>query len=232
MIMKALLIEDEIDAQNVILKLFEGLVGVIQIVSVENEYSKGLQAVEQLQPDVLFVDINLNGRSGIELVKEIRSKKIKQPYVVFTTAYDSYVLEALRLESFDYLTKPIFREDLETCINRLVSKVQDSPHILVNTHEGIFRIELDKLIYLKADGPYTTLVSEDGKLISSKSLGFYEKLLEEYTQFFRCHKSAIINTAKIKTVNVGNGVVELIKENEVAFSRTYKNELLIRIKFR
>lgn len=224
------IIEDELEAQRVLVKLISNLYPAITVKGVADNYNDGLKLVQNSNPDILFIDINLGKKTGLELVQELKLLHQNLPIIIFTTAYDQYILDALRLESFDYLTKPIFKEDLSSCISRLRSKLNQTKFINVNTHNGILKVDLNKLIYLQADGAYTTLTCDDRDVVCSKSLGYFEKELANNSSFVRCHKSFIVNIMKVKTVQLSDSTIILSNSETISFSRSYKKEFLDKFK--
>ncbi|MEA5402904.1 LytTR family DNA-binding domain-containing protein [Arcicella sp. DC2W] len=160
--------------------------------------------IKKNQVDILLLDIKLGNETGFDLLAQFPNFSFK---VIFITAYDQYVLKALKVGALDYLLKPIGEDDFHLAIDKVREKLvtieqyqvaaehlQHKPQrITINTREGLHILWLEEIMYCEADGGYTTFFLNDGsKPVVSKPLKEYEILLPE-TTFLRVHQSFIVN---------------------------------------
>lgn len=205
---------------------------------------EALQLVENLQPDIAFLDIKMPGLSGIEVARKATGKCT----AVFVTAYNQYAIEAFENEALDYLLKPVTDERLKKTVNRLKERIssptlpsdmaavlekvalalQKSPEhlqwIKAQHRGGIRLIPCSTVYYFKATDKYTTVRTRDGEFLIRKTI---KELSEELDpdQFWRVHRGAIVNVRNIHVVGrsiTGNYVIsfEGIKE-QLMVSRAY-----------
>jgi len=188
--------------------------------------------------DIVFLDIQLKDGIGFDLLDDIPS----QTKVVFITAYENYAIEAIRNGAFDYLLKPINVEELNNCIQRIrsISEIQAQIKSDVSTQEiyqdkigissldGIDYIDVDDIIYLKADGKYTEIITRNGKLVSSKNLKMFSFILNERI-FVRVHNSYIVNISLISRFKKDEGMLILKDGTAISVSKSRKDFLLKRL---
>jgi two-component system LytT family response regulator len=179
---------------------------------------EGKTLIDQLNPDLVFMDVEMPGMSGVDLIRSYNAPTFR---VVFVTAYDAYALEAFRLSAIDYLLKPIGSEDVIKVIQKIKNDVrnelaklslqlQQLDKVLNNQTDNadqkigiamsdkIVFINFSNIIYCEANGPYTHIYLTDGhKLVSSKALGEFETQLNS-NKFFRIHHHFLINLDKVK----------------------------------
>lgn len=221
----ALIIDDERLAREE-LKLMLSSYDTIEIIGEAKNGNEALELIQSLQPDVLFLDINMPGLTGIDLVKKLDVV----PYVIFVTAYDNHAAEAFELNALDYLLKPIDPDRLKQSIQRLsvileeelespikqpeaksVLTVKDS--IYVKDGENCYFIHLSNIIYFESVGNYIKINIEGKKPMILKSLSALEDRLNPY-DFFRTNRKHIVNLKKIQKVeNWFNGGLMFEMEN-------------------
>jgi two-component system LytT family response regulator len=164
--------------------------------------------------------------------------------VIFTTAYDSYAIKAIKYSALDYLLKPIGKEELSVAIKKLKSKQnpissaqiqmatavrnkQMPDTIALPTTDGLSFVFINDIVYCTADGSYTRVIMHDGsEILISKTLGDAEELLGEYN-FFRIHHSSLINLKLVKKYIRGDGGEVVMSNGQILLvSRTRKNDFL------
>ncbi len=243
------LIVDDAEQARVLLRLM--LAELATDVEIVGEASNAFEAWEEIikkQPEVVFLDIEMPGRSGIELARQLMSVE-KIPYVVFTTAYDNYAIEAFRLSALDYLLKPINEDHLLEALNKLrrLQKVSvdvqqingliknlqqgNTKLITIPVFNGYENVELDQIIYIKADGSYSHVIREADKTLTvSKNLKYFESLLENHENFIRVHRSCIISLKHVRKydksargtiIMVNNTKIDLARERRADFLRRF-----------
>lgn len=237
---RTIIIDDEPSAVSVLTTLLQkNCKDDIELLATSNDPVEGRSLIEQLHPDLVFMDIEMPGMTGVDLVKSFKSPTFR---VVFVTAYDAYALEAFRVSAVDYLLKPIGSEDVIKVVQKIKVDVRDElgklslqlQHLdkLLNNHsdspdqkigiamsDKIVFISFSNIIYCEASGPYTHVYLTDGqKLVSSKALGEFEAQLSA-NRFFRIHHHYLINLNKVKEFQRHDGgyvIMENNKELEVS----------------
>ncbi len=198
--LSCIIIDDEVDAIEGFSILLKA-VGNVEILSkIKNPEIAAKKVLEQ-KPDVVFLDIYMPVKNGFEVLDEINSLKFI-PKVVFVTAYDQYILRALRNSVFDYLTKPVDRLELKEVLNRIIEEkekdgskktnVQSLNMLKIPTTIGYIFLRKDDIVFIKADGNYSEITTTQGKEISSHNLGKFEQKLKN-DNFIRISKSLLVN---------------------------------------
>jgi two-component system, LytTR family, response regulator len=246
--LKAIIIEDEqhcIDRLHGLLT--ETASSSIHLLNSCQTVEDGLKAVKKLQPDVVFLDVQINERTGFDLLMELKEINFE---VIFTTAYERYAVQAFKFSAVDYLLKPVDINDLKEAIKRLNDKISKkeivgkldvllhnlkdiqgaSKKISVPTINGFSFLAINDIIRCQSDVNYTTIyLKENQKLTVAKTLKEFEELLTEYS-FYRIHNSHLINLAYIKSYNKGKGgYVSMIDNTEVEVSTRRKEDFLKRL---
>ena len=230
---RTLLVDDEPRAIRTLELLLEKNIPEVQIIGTANNIEEALSKILKDRPDLIFLDINMPKGTGLELLERIKNLNAK---VILTTAYQEYAIEALRLSALDYLLKPVGKEELKNAINRyfeqtVTSKVRggsETNRIAINTTDRIHILELDQIYYIQSDKNYSIFHTNEGPVISSKSLGHYELVLPDH--FFRIHRSYMVNLNKIKQLKKGKSY-QVVLENGMTLevSKSKKEELLDRL---
>lgn len=232
--MKIVLIDDERHCR-VLLKSYLAEIGINpEDIYEAKDVNSGVEIIESVHPDILFLDIQLGQSTGFDLLEKLSNKKFQ---LIFTTAYNEYALKAFKYSALHYLLKPLDIEDIKESLERAKKaqlrfskdKVDKARFLYLKTEERAFNIDMDKILCLEADGSYSKIYLADEKTIfSSKNLGEFEKNLTD--QFFRVHKSVIVNLAMIDSVDFRNNLVKLKGNKSVPISRRKKANFKIAIK--
>jgi two-component system, LytTR family, response regulator len=237
---RAIIIDDEPSALNVLsLMLKKKCKDDVEIVGTTNSPFAGKMLIEQQQPDLVFLDIEMPGMTGVDLVRSFTNPSFR---VVFVTAYDDYAVEAFRLSAVDYLLKPIGAEDVMRAVQKIKDDIKKDQnpltaqlqHLekLLNKHsengdnkigigmqDKIVFINVKDIVYCEASGSYTNVYLHDGeKMVASRLLGDFESQLSEY-KFFRIHHHYLINLNRVKEFQKHDGgyvIMENGKELEVS----------------
>lgn len=226
---KAIIIEDEGLARERLKLLLHKNEDLIEILAEAANGIEGLKLINSLQPDLIFLDIQMPGLTGFEMLQQLN----EIPLVIFTTAYDDYALQAFETNTIDYLLKPIAPERLEKAILKLQqrskNKAQVNDQLLdlisqmsqpktsfikVKTGSITKLVKLDKICYFQAEDKYTFLHTNDKKYILKDSLNELEKTLP--SQFKRIHRAHIINLDFIKEIVSlsGNKSIAIMRDND------------------
>ncbi|MCS6998699.1 MAG: LytTR family DNA-binding domain-containing protein [Aquificaceae bacterium] len=204
--MEAFIVEDEPLAVQRLRRMLSQD-GRLEVVGEAGTYGEALEAIKRLKPEVLFLDIKLADGSGIDLAKEVLSLGLK-PYVIFTTAYGEYALEAFKVSAVDYLLKPFSEEELKEAIDRVFEKKSninqlvnfiraERPIIPARIGSKVLFLNPEDIYYVQAEMGEVSVRTKEGLLPLSKKLYEVEDQLRPYN-FFRVHRSYLVNLNKVK----------------------------------
>lgn len=232
--MNCIIIEDQPPAQRILKKYIED----IGTLTLKGTFSDALQAMEFLKTeevDLMFLDIHLPKISGIDFLKTIPNA----PAVILTTAFPDYALESYEFSVVDYLLKPFSFQRFVKAVAKVPVKsnnastfkpIEDQQayrkELFIKSGYELVKIFVEDILYIKSESDYTEIFLVEKKHLSSESLRFWEENLDQ-GQFFRVHKSYLINVAKIEKIS-GNQVY-LKGKIIVPIGRTYKEEFLGKI---
>lgn len=208
-----LIIDDERIARNRLAKMLQQHSNVIDIIGEAENGLIGLEKINTLCPQLVFLDIEMPALNGFEMLQKITT----QPKIIFTTAYDEYALQAFEENSIDYLVKPIHPQRLEKAINKLHSvdsfahlqqlaqqlSQPQQPKLLttlpVSIGNKIVLIKTENIVLFKAEDKYVTVFDAQGnKHLITQSLNYLEGQLPQ--NFIRVHRTYIINKNKIAEI--------------------------------
>jgi two-component system LytT family response regulator len=201
----------------------------------------GTRIIREQQPQLVFLDVELNDKTGFDLLKQLPDINFE---VIFTTAYENYAVQTFKFSAIDYLLKPIDIDDLKQAIEKLKVKISKEEltqkfdtlffnlnnagkRVLIPTMNGYEFIQVSDIIRCQSDINYTTIhLKGKQKLVVAKTLKEFEELLSGYN-FFRVHNSHLINLIYVKSYNKGKGGIVLLTDgSEVEVSTRRKDELL------
>ncbi len=242
-LLKAILIDDEPSSlQNLQQKLTEFCPDV-QIVAAANKPEEAILLIRQHKPDVIFLDIEMPRMNGFRMLDELGEYDFD---IIFTTAYNHYAVDAIRISAFDYLTKPIAIKDLQNAVERLNkhrhlqtkdkldvlrhslshSKNQEEK-IAIPTSEGLEFIPIKNIMHIESSSNYSKLFFIEGKsILVTKLLKDFEDMLVPYN-FYRVHNSHLINLNYIKKYIRGEGGQVMMQNGDVIdVARRKKEEFL------
>lgn len=203
MAIKAIIVDDELLAREMLSQMITSLGLDLEIVCLCADLPEALKAINLHQPNLVFLDVDMPRFKGLEInqfLSEIRFD------IIFTTAHQEFAIDAIKIGAFDYLLKPIDIEELDACLKKYIGSkpspvLMDCDRLIVNTVQQIYLIDYKKIIYLKAEGAYTKIITTETEITASKNLKYYEDMLSNHKLFLRIHKSYIVNKAKIVTVH-------------------------------
>lgn len=206
---KAIIIDDEQSARNVLSNLLKRASTNVTILDSCNNLESGIQKIKELQPNVVFLDVQMPNYAGYEIANFFETITFD---IVFVTAYDYYAIKAFELNAIDYLVKPIDRNRLNIALNKLERKLHqqaslvDYQSLLKTIKDKNYKkivipelgnrhiINFDDIVAIEADGAYSTIHLLDRNVITtSKNLKYFETILANETMFFRSHRTWIIN---------------------------------------
>jgi two-component system LytT family response regulator len=244
--MKAILIDDELYCTDVLSSLLSKHCPEVEVIAEYNDSRKALEHLQRNPPDLIFLDIEMPHLNGIDLLQQCRPLQFQ---VVFTTAYNQYALQAIKLSALDYLLKPIDTEELKEAVGKAKEKTsrpdwrqfevmdqlnkapeQQPKTIALSTSEGLIFVEVADIVHCQGEGSYTKLYFLNNEVIMlSKPLKDVSEMLLP-CGFLRVHHSYLINLNHIKKYIRGEGG-EIITRNghSVPVSKQKKAEFLEKI---
>lgn len=207
---KVMVVEDEEQIRNILKKMIERTVG-FKVVSTCDAFSSAITEFTKLRPDVIFMDIDLNGESGLECAKAITEIDPKVR-IVFATAHSEYMANAFEIYAFDYLVKPFDLERIGKTLGRIketsawipASDKTETNHdekLLIRGKEEINLIDIKDIIMIERTNGVSRIVTKDEKYLTSQALSSLEEKLDP-SRFMRCHKSYIIRIDAIRKLEV------------------------------
>jgi two-component system LytT family response regulator len=247
--MKAILVDDEPDGIRTLKKLLELHCPEIEIAATCSNALTAEQKLEEIQPDLVFLDVQMPGKTGLDMLAELPQKNFE---VIFVTAHDEYVLQALQFSAVDYLMKPVDEDRLIEAVERVKKRLKEekssgpaetllyninkagSPmemRLCLPTLKGFTIVKLEEIVYCEAQRSYTNFRLVNNKSIMiSKPLFDYDRLLSD-TIFLRIHKSFLINLMHVKEYIRGEGGTVMMSNGmEIEVSRRKKELFLAKVK--
>ena len=242
---KILVIDNELPIRKAMVRMIEHF-------NTDNQYEifeaegvrSGIEAIQQIGPNILFLDIELDDGLAFDILKEINEIEAQ---LIFTTAHNHYAVKAFEYSALDYLLKPISPSLLNNALSKAKQNInksnlksqiqimmdsinknqsQDQKIALKDIH-GIKITKIKDILYCEANGPYTTFFIENEKeVVVSKNLKEYEELLGGLN-FVRCHHSYLVNLAKVKSIDKSDGLIIHLDNNaQIPISFRKKEEIL------
>jgi two-component system, LytTR family, response regulator len=214
--MKAIIIEDEKPARELIQFYAKDIPGLDIIGEYDNGFS-GLKGINELKPDLVFLDIQLPKINGFELLEILD----EQPHIIFTTAFDEYAIQAFEKNAVDYLLKPFSKERFLEAVNKTMQRMEagsppevdknllqaDTPQkeylirIVMKSGQKVHVIPVEEIIFIEAQDDYVMVHTLSGKHLKQATMKGYEQNLDP-EKFIRIHRSFIINIDFITGINL------------------------------
>lgn len=234
----ALIVDDEVSARKLLNKLLEETKHFFEIRSVCSVADAYIE-LNKFVPDMIYLDIMMPGKDVFSFINELPFKN-RKPGIVFVTAYDQYALQAIKNQAFDYLLKPVDRNELKKCVIKFIETrnsdkgigrsenfpdtVEMIQRIRVNTRTGTAFINPSTILYCKADGNYTIICTGEKQHLCSINLGKIEELLPK-RGFIRVGRSIIINFEYIIMLDRKESQITLIRDGESAIIKIPRHHL-------
>ncbi len=213
----AVIIDDELLAREVVKKYVTEFPGITITAECTNGF-EGLKAINELKPDLLFLDIQMPKITGFEMLELIDNP----PAIIFATAYDHYALKAFEVNAADYLLKPFSQERFNEAVNKTLQRLGNASHqkqinesildhnnqnseylerVVTKSGSKIIIIPIENLNFIEAADDYVMLHSEEGKHLKQKTMKFFEDKLNP-SHFIRIHRSYIVPVNRIKQIEL------------------------------
>ena len=213
--MKAIIIDDEPLARLIVKEYLQSYPD-IELMQECNDGFEGLKAVQQFQPDLIFLDIQMPKINGFEMLELLE----QPPAIIFTTAFEEYAIKAFESHAVDYLLKPFSKERFDKAMKKLLDQetpantkentqalletVSQSPgqshRVVVKIAGRIKIIPVDEIFYLEAADDYVKVHTKDGSFLKNKTMGHFEQILDPQ-HFVRTHRSFMLNVQQITRID-------------------------------
>ncbi len=230
----AILVDDDKNLREGTKKMLERFAPNIDIIGEADSVATGIEIIDRLKPEVVFLDIQLNDGTGFDILEQLTKKNgaIKSN-IVFITAYEQYAIKAFRFSALDFLLKPVDPEELQKVIEKIeavLEKTNDYAHIdlllenirkkvdnfkriALSTSDGIHLFNISDIIRCESEDNYTRFYIKNSKtVLISKTLKEYEELLTEHG-FERIHQSHLINLKYMKSYIKSDGGYVIMEDN-------------------
>lgn len=237
-----MVVDDEGHARMMLKTLLSKIDSGVDVVAEAENLKEAAHLIAELKPDLVFMDIEMPGPSGLEIRKYVDSDF--NFALVFVTAYDQFAIQAMRLSAIDYLLKPLDLRELRDCLERVRERLYsekdlaerlslldenrqsgNKAKIAIQTLQGTHYLNLEDLLFLKADGMYTVFWLREGQVLASKPVKHYEAALP--ANFFRIHRSFVVNLDFVSRFShQDGGVVVLDSGLELPLARNRREEFL------
>lgn len=231
---KVLIIDDENRTRSLIAKMIDSFGYDVQTIPEGENVQSGIKAIQDHQPDIVFIDIQMPDGTGFDVIRSIEDKNFE---VIFITAHEEFAIKAIKFSALDYLLKPVDTSELRSALDKALEAIDESKantqyealtaniqpnekrRLVLKTQESVHVVELDQIIRCEADRNYTSFfLKENKKILVSKTLKEYETLLSAHN-FLRVQQSHLINIAYVDRYDKKNGGAVVMKDgSEVPLS--------------
>jgi two-component system LytT family response regulator len=237
---KSLLVEDNPFMATLLSDLLMENHPNIEVMDIAKNGEEGIEKINNLQPELVFLDIEMPDMNGFEMLSKLDSIKFQ---TIFITAHSHYAIKAFRFNALDYLVKPVEAAQLKQSIGRFKHPTEENQNSVKNaldnlkkekieeqklvlpTQQKLLQIPLMQIYFIESDRNYSYIYLTDGsRELSSKTLSYFEDILKE-KGFYRCHRSFLINQYHI--VSIGKESFRMTDQKEVPISRRKKTEAKI-----
>jgi two-component system, LytTR family, response regulator len=247
--LKALIVDDEAASRESLLSKLRLFTPEVEVIGQAESVSEALEMIQQNTPDVLFLDVNLSGETGFELLEKLEATTDEsdvRPEVIFITAHDEFAIKAIKFSALDYLLKPIDPEELVSSIRKLEERkglggaaglgvlVENlrgrggmPKRIVVPTYDGMHILKITDIVRCESSSNYTNFILLDAKpILASKTLKEYDNMLSAH-RFERIHKSHLINMDYVKRyVPADGGYMIMVDGSRIPVANRKKEQLL------
>ena len=236
---KAIIIDDEHSARNVLSCLLKLSFPFIDVVASAEELTQGVELIKEHQPDIVFLDVEMPNYAGYEIVRFFDTIDF---HIIFVTAYNQYAINAFEINAVDYLLKPIERLRLQQAVEKVSKKIKEKQSstdystllselkrkenetISLSEAGSKHLININSIIAINAQGAYSEIFLENKKMLVSKNIGTLVQELDNPACFFRTHKSWLVNKNHITSYQKGNQTICLTNDITAKISRTQKSD--------
>lgn len=242
--MKAIIVDDVKKVAESLALLVSEYCDGVEIVGIANSANSAVELIEKAKPDIVFLDIQMPGKTGFDLLSSLDTIDFS---VIFVTAYNEYAIKAIRFGAIDYLLKPVDLGELKEAIERAKNKSElkkievkniiknlknpgdDTNTIIINSDKGYDIVKIEDILRIEADDNYSIIFTEQRKrFVSSKNLKSFEQFLDK-NNFLRIHHSHLVNLSKVVKINLKNySEIQLSNGEKLSVSVRKKQDLIKR----
>ncbi len=232
MSIKALIIDDESHARKMLAMLLQDAEVGVEVLGEATSAEEGIQLVKDHEPDVLFLDIDMPGLSGMQLAEMFGEERDFE--IIFITGHQEHASKAFRVKALDFLMKPVSPRELDEALHRLASALESrkkplnitDDRIALPMQNGLELVSTTEILVFEAERAYTSikLKNGDAKLVS-KRLKLFEDLLAGRENFKRVHRSYIANMSEVNRYAKAESLLILNGGVEVPVSKEHKSEV-------
>jgi two-component system, LytTR family, response regulator len=233
-----LIVDDSAQARKLLRLMLKEQAADFAVADEAANLPEAIALIRKIKPDVVFLDIEMPGKSGLQILDELPRNEVNYD-IVFTTAYNEYALKAFRLSAIDYLLKPIHENHLAETIQRIRERKEkgllqvrldalasnlsrEKEELLcIPVMNGYEYLKIADIEYIEADGSYARIVDRNGRTtLVSKNLKYFEMALADQKNFLRVHRSFLINLAHQKAFSrSGRGTITMNSGREIDLAR-------------
>jgi two-component system LytT family response regulator len=238
---KAVVVDDEENSRKNTIHMLQQYCPEIEVVGEASNGAEGKKVILEKKPDVVFLDINMPGMNGFEMLEGIYERDF---CVIFVTAYSEHGIHAVKAGALDYLMKPLILSELQGAVKKVIDYYNKNPRksetgndesknvIIINHNKGFTLLEFKDIISVEANDNYSIFhLTENKKILASKTLKEFENILPK-NLFFRVHRSALINIIHVKEYIHSEGAVIMSNSQHISVSKNKINEFNEYIKSR
>lgn len=221
------IVEDEFAGQQMLAHKLKTHFPECEIVAVIDNKNQAIDFLNTNKTiDLVFLDVQIKGGTGIDVLESIHVKTFES---IFITAYDRYAIDALNAAASYYLLKPIRDDEFKKGMAVVLAKINKTnlTNTLLIPNKGSYNtLKYDDIIYFESDGPYTYIVTKDERILSSKNLGYYEKIIPK-DQFKRSHHSYIVNLKHLQLfIKSRTGILKMSNGVEIPIVQRRMQEFM------
>ena len=220
---KVVLIDDELDALFVLKKFLNDHPDVI-ILAEANDVAAGITAIQEFQPDLIFLDIQLEGNNGFDLLDHFPLPSFQ---IIFCTGYAQFALQAIKKNALDYLMKPIDPMELKAAVQKAIQQKMTlkPPRLAVHAAGEVLFVDTNDVCQIESDGAYTTIqLADNRRFVQVRSLREYEEILPAHS-FFRTHQSHLVNLNYIEKFHSENLTLKMRNGSEIPVARRRRADM-------
>jgi two-component system LytT family response regulator len=243
----AIIVDDEKKGRNLLEILLRENCPEVNVVNTASNMTQALELIRELDPDLVFLDIEMTGGSGFDLLEHLEDIRFS---VIFVTANSQFALKAFKFSAIDYLLKPVDEAELISAVKKVEERMnfknsqsqssaplsavsnlrKTSSKLALTTQSGLLFIEISEILRCEADGKYTMCFLADGKKhLVTRNLKEFEDFLSNYN-FIRVHHSHLVNMECIKEYVSGRGGYIIMNDGkDISLSQRKKDEFLKRL---
>jgi two-component system LytT family response regulator len=228
-----IIVDDEDSGRIVMRELLALCAPDVEIRGEADNINDAYKLIREQRPDMVFLDIQMPRGNGFELIRKFQAIDFA---VVFTTSFDKYAIEAIKINALDYLLKPVDTDELLAAIEKVkkltLSKGKDNKKIVIHHKDRVKLINISEVVCFEAENSYTYVYTNDGqKYMPAQLLKGYEQFLETNEDFMRINRGVIINRNYITEYSKGDPcIVFLSNGSSYEISRRKKGELIGKLK--